>query len=408
MTEAIRVTVTLDEPMAARQARAHFHQDTHDHVPGTVFRGALAAAWIRHHGPPSTDDTEFAEIFEGEGSFGPLHSAASLPVPISVKTHKYEPSKDCKQLWWDRATDGNADICDCCGEKLESSKGVTNGAVARDSRTRASLDTSGVAEDGKLFNQSTLPARTRLHGWVYGPAVRALHLDGEPIDALLLGGGRSVRGRATVDLDTDTEPDPVEQDGTVIVLRLAGPGIFVDGLGMPSECPDTTELAEVLGVDHVDIEDKWTRWEEVGGWHAASGLPKPTERVIAAGSTYRLRCSETASEAARRTLMARGVGLRRREGFGALYRMPEPPRGLPDWKGTVAPLRGHKKFPILIRALRKRTQQVRQGRQDDSIFRQELDPARNSAKIIAALEGLLSVTDADRYNQILDYLEYDQ
>lgn len=324
MTDTARVTVTLTEPVAAaRRLRTDFTQDTHDHIPGTVLRGALAAAWIREHGAPDPDSRDFLDIFEGDGSFGPLHSPESFPVPLSYKQHKYAPGPGCRR-WWDEATEKAPQQC-CCGQDLENGKGEPARNVARVTRARVALTEEGVAVNKQLFTQSSLASDTVLTGWVHGPAVRALRLNGTPVDTLYLGGRRSIQGAATVDVDFAEEPGPVEQieksDGSAdVVLRLLSPGIFVDGFGMPADEPDLREISAVLGVEVRGMARKsWTRWTEVGGWHAASGLPKPTERAVQQGSTYVLHCAEPASESARRTLMARGVGLRRREGFGALY-----------------------------------------------------------------------------------------
>lgn len=404
MSTTAQVTVTLQEPVSiTRQVRSDFRQDTHDHVPGSVLRGALAARWIQHRGEPSTTDSEFTEIFEGGGSFGPLHAHGSLPVPLSVARHKYESGHKCKQLWWDRALGETASRCPDCDQKLEESKGQAKEAPEHAARTRVALDKHGVAQDGDLFVQNTLASTTKLTGWLHGPAVRALHLDGEPIESLLLGAGRSVRGRATVRADIDIDPNPVEQDGNIVVLRLASPGIFVDEFGLPADQPDGAEIAEALGVESAEVERPWTRWTEAGGWHIASGLPKPTERAVERGSTYRIRCSEPATEHARRTLMARGIGLRRREGFGALCRPPARPLGPGALKSTFAPLVGWKLLPWLLDQLRNRVDSLRNGTVDDAKF----DPAlKNLAPEQAtALRNLLDLSDLRTYLDVLDYLE---
>lgn len=404
MSTTAQVTVTLQEPVSTtRQVRSDFRQDTHDHLPGSVLRGALAARWIQHHGEPSTTDSEFAEIFEGGGSFGPLHAHGGLPVPLSVARHKYEPGNDCKQLWWDRALGETASRCPNCDQKLEESKGQAKEAPERTARTRVALDEHGVAQDGNLFVQNTLASTTKLTGWLHGPAVRALHLDGEPIDSLLLGAGRSVRGKATVRAEIDTVPDPVEQDENIVVLRLASPGIFVDEFGLPADRPDGAEIAEVLGIGHAEVETPWTRWTEAGGWHIASGLPKPTERAVERGSTYRIHCSEPASEHARRTLMARGIGLRRREGFGALCSPPARPLGPGVLKSTFAPLLGWNLLPRLLDQLRNRAENLRNGSVDDAKYRAALDKMEPNQA--AAFRKLLDLSDPRTYLDVLDYLE---
>lgn len=325
MSEYARITVTLTQPVAAgRNARADFRQETHNHVPGSVLRGALAAAWIRRRGRGITRSPEFVETFEGTGSFGPLHSEGSLPVPLSVKKHKYASSAGCGSEW-DAAYGEKATTCEACGDPLVFSKGQPRGRVPLEHRTMVALSPEGVALDGQLFSQSTLKEETNLSGWLHGPATHAVFCDGEPIRTLSLGSRRSLRGSVTVHVDTEATPAPIECVGEDIILRLASPAVFCDDFGFPMDRPDLVELSEVLGVAALEVTDAWTRWGEVGGWHAASGLPKPVERAVAAGSTYRVHFAEAPSLESRRALATRGIGLRRREGFGALYVAPPRP-----------------------------------------------------------------------------------
>ncbi|WP_317493492.1 type III-B CRISPR module-associated Cmr3 family protein [Haloechinothrix sp. LS1_15] len=411
------VTVELKEPVAAvRHIRSDFRQDVHEYVPGTVLRGALAAAWIRDNGPPSPEDGEFLSVFEGDGSFGPLHhrNGLSLPVPLSVKVHKYRPREDCTQLWWDEAMGEHDSVCPNCGGRLEHSKGQAMGQVELATRTRVALDEHGVARDGNLFSQNMLPAGMRLTGWLYGPAVRAVTSGTDSPGTVLLGAGRSVRGRADLTIDARHSPEPVEVDNRdgvpVVVLRLSSPGIFVDAYGLPCESPSRDELSEVLGVEVQDVRERerWTRWTEAGGWHAASGLPKPTERAVAPGSTYLVRCAEAPDENALRTLRARGIGLRRREGFGALYRA-EPPRGSNGLHGAVAPLRARSQLLSgLLPRLRERSRNLRYGSQDDTEFARAMDPDVSGEEIARAFRTLLTIADVDRYMDLLMYLESPQ
>lgn len=324
MTEYTRITITLEqEVMAGRNARADFRQDTHQHIPGSVLRGALAAVWIARHGTDVTRTPPFLTAFEGDGSFGPLFSARGRPVPLSVLAHKYDPG-DCPRRWWDRALRGDATHCEHCREPFEASKGKPQGSVDLVTRTTSALDTDGVALDGKLFSHSAIAATTRLSGWVFGDAADGLMLDGEPITTVSLGSRRSLRGRVHLTTSVDT-PEPLERDGSDVILRLASPAVFCDEFGFPADTPDHNELTRALGVNVEPVvpADKWVRWDEVGGWHAASGLPKPAERAVAAGTTYLLRCENPPTDDALRMLHARGIGLRRREGFGALYTTPE-------------------------------------------------------------------------------------
>ncbi|MGP4020998.1 type III-B CRISPR module-associated Cmr3 family protein [Saccharopolyspora sp. 5N708] len=403
MTDTALVTATLAEPVAAvRDLRNDYRQESYDHIPGTVVRGALAATWIRHHRPPKQDDVTFLEIFESDGTFGPLHSHNSLPVPLSVKVHKYRPGATCTQLWWDTATGSKDDFCPSCKQKLEFSKGDPTGQVQRSQRTHVALDEEGVAVDGSLYRQNSIAAGNVFAGWLSGPAVRALTIDGALVDTLIFGGKQSVQGRAEIAVDFAAEPEPVKVDGDTVILYLAAPGVFVDAFGLPSDEPDLCELSGVLGVKALEVTRKRVRWTSVGGWHQASGLPKSTERAVQAGSVYQIRCAEAPAEDARRALMARGVGLRRREGFGALY-LPQEPFTRHRWKGLLAPMRGDwKTFQAQLPLLRARVAALRNGIRDDAPYQERLEVGDRYA---TALRELLSITDPGLVSDLLDDLE---
>ena len=66
------------------------------------------------------------------------------------------------------------------------------------------------------------------------------------------------------------------------------------------------------------VERVWARRERVGGWHAASRLPKPVELAVAAGSVLLLCFDQPPPSDGLLALSGRGIGLRRSEGFGAL------------------------------------------------------------------------------------------
>ena len=92
-------------------------------------------------------------------------------------------------------------------------------------------------------------------------------------------------------------------------------------VGRPRPEPSRTELTRVLGCE-AWVERRWTRWQEAGGWHVASGLPKPAELAVAAGSAFIIRTERTVATADLHRLAHRGVGLRRHEGFGDLAGPP--------------------------------------------------------------------------------------
>lgn len=411
MPATAKITVILEQPVTAGSGpRPDYRNPTHNHIPGAVLRGACAAEWIRRLGPPEFEKphrAQFLEIFEGEGVFGPLYKAGGFPVPISVWHHKYGPTEQCRKLWWDTAHAEKVLTCPECKQRLEQSKGKPRVQAAELRRTRVALDLDGVARDGMLFRTDALAQRQLFTGWISGPAVEAFFPAGQTVEYLRLGGDRSTSGLASVQVDRSAEPELLERvngDDKSVVLRLAAPGIFVDDAGLPTKEPDPAELAEALGVGKAEVADTcWVRWGEVGGWHGASGLPKPTERCVTAGSTYLVRCDVPPKDEALRRLRVRGLGLRRREGFGALCPPITPPVALASLTGLLAALRAENDFADLVRRLRARTTRLEgQGAEDPHLLTRLHQLADRSHK---ALSTLLGTDDVVLYRKALDYLD---
>ncbi|MGH3902436.1 MAG: type III-B CRISPR module-associated Cmr3 family protein [Pseudonocardiaceae bacterium] len=406
MSVTAKVTVTLEQPVhAGTGPLPDYRHPTHHHIPGSVLRGACAAAWIRALGTPEPGTAHrqpFIEAFESDGGFGPLHRAGSLPVPVSVLVHKYQEEQGCQRLWWDRSLGAQDTECPDCSQNLEAAKGEPHERPVRLQRTRAALSTDGVAEDEKLYRKDSLDRRQVFTGWISAGAVGAFEVGGEPLRRLWLGGGRSTGGLARVTVDPDAQPEELETDGSAVILRLASPAIFVDAAGLPTDVPSTAELHRTLGVNVLSVVH-WMRWGEAAGWHAAAGLAKPTERVVAAGSTYRVQCDRPPSSQALRALRVRGVGLRRREGFGALCPPLEPPRPWGYYADVVRPLRELRLVAQLVDRLRARRAVLDSGAADDPFLLQL--PGKLPAEAGAALRLVLGIRYPGEYEQVLDHLD---
>lgn len=238
----------------------------------------------------------------------------------------------------------------------------------------------------------------RFTGWMQGPALRALRIGDEPVDTLFLGGRTKTQGSALLEVDHTSVPEPVEQRGNTVVLRLLGPGAFVDEFGFPSAAPDRQELSEALGVEVRNVKPQ-TRWCQVEGWHIASGLRKPVERAVQAGSTYLVTCAEPASEQARRTLMARGIGLRRREGFGALYTFDRRPLTVHELSEKITVLRDSAELREHLPMLRRRAQRMQQEPVDDTEFHDRISVGDPYAD---ALKTLLDVVSPQLFHEALE------
>jgi CRISPR-associated protein Csx10 len=341
----IRIDVTAQQVIhLGVRPDAGWLTDTHRFVPGSVLRGALAAAWLARNRPPRPDtrnDAEFQRIFEGAVRFGPLYPADDALRPLSIFGCKYPVGRACRDYAHDAAFDDPApETCPRCGiSPTEASKGDIIGAAVAE-HTRVELDDSECAKEGQLFTRRALKAQSRLTGLVDGSPDGDLAwlLDGQlPVR---LGGRRSTAGLAL--LSARAEPPPTSftgwlSDARRLVVRLLSPGIFVDGLGQPAWLPDTGAIGELLGVE-VALDAAFARPTMVTGWHAVSNLPKPRDFAVAAGTVYVLRFDGNLPDhTALSRLWRAGLGLRRAEGNGWI--------SLQRWSPPAAPPRRSRPVP---------------------------------------------------------------
>lgn len=322
------LTLTLRQPaQLGDRPRDDFVLATMDYLPGAVVRGAFAAAWISANGEPAgSGRAAFLRLFEGGVRYGALLPLGTEADSLAVVRHKYEPADTCQVVDYDRAAgDVPPPRCPDCDSPLEPARpglfaGPPERAPTARRRTSVAIGASGVARRGQLFTRETLPPGECFTGTLVAddPDDLALLQD---LGRVRVGGRRTTHGHADVAIDERQPPGPQQLDGTTLVLRLRTPGIFTDDLGRPSPQPGAAELAAVLGPG-ARVERRWTRWQESGGWHVASGLPKPAELAVAAGSTFIIRTEREVAPAALHILSRRGVGLRRHEGFGDLAGPP--------------------------------------------------------------------------------------
>lgn len=320
------LVLTLRQPaQLGSRARRDNVLGTLEHIPGSVVRGALAAAWLARHGasrPGTPEREEFLALFEGGVRYGALLRDGTEFMSLAVAGHKYDPEPGCRVVDYDRAMGDEPPLhCPDCGSPLEQRRGLTGERDAPRRRTSVAISPAGTAEDGALFTRETLGAGQVFRGTVTAADDALLSiLDG--LGPVRVGGRRTTHGLADVAVTAGAAlPLPQRRPDGMLVVRLRSPGIFTDSRGRPSRDPSGEELTEALGTG-ARVVQRWTRWEQAGGWHAASGLPKQQELAVAAGSTYIISAERAVADAALTRLADRGLGLRRHEGFGDLAPPP--------------------------------------------------------------------------------------
>ena len=331
MNETSELTLTLSQPaQLGDRARKNFVLSTMEHVSGAVVRGAFAAAWLARNGPskPGTPEREqFLDLFEGGVRFGPLLRAGTEFMSLAVVGHKYDPTDACVIVDYDRAMtdDDPPPYCPECDSPLEQQRGLHGDRPSLVRRTSVAIGESGTAIPGQLFTRELLQAGQAFRGTLTATLSQRAVLTS--LGPVRIGGRRTTHGLAQVAIrDRGTPPTAQRRTDGDLVIRLRSPGIFTDDYGRPAREPSPHNLERALGVP-ARVVRSWTRWEQSGGWHAASGLPKHQELIVSAGSTFRIHPERPVNDAALRTIASKGLGLRRHEGYGDLAPPPVLRRG---------------------------------------------------------------------------------
>lgn len=306
---------------------------TERHVPGWVLRVALAAAWITANGVPSRSNSkreEFLHLFEnGSVRYPPLY-AGRPPSSLGTLKHKYpladsecgdrDLAKEFLATSPNQTNSGeNTDRCPTCGDTMVQRRGLPDATYVTVRRhTSTQVTDAGVAQEGVIYSRDSIVPKHTFSA--------QLIADQSLLDVLVQLGRVQFGGRKTSHGLADLEFGPEQGDpdghplveGDLLVLRLSSPAVFVTSDGRPSLVPESAQLQRILGVSSATILRSWARWGTVGGWHAASKLPKPVETVAVAGSTYVVKLGEVPTVERLITLQRVGLGIRRHEGFGHL------------------------------------------------------------------------------------------
>jgi len=233
VSEISELTLTLSQPAQfGDRAHKNFVLATMEHVPGSVVRGAFAAAWLARYGPSKSGTTErdqFLDLFEGCVRFGPLLREGTEFMSLAVVGHKYDPTDACAVVDYDRATTDNdpPPYCPDCGSPLEQRRGLHGERPAPVRRTSVAIGESGTAIPGQLFTRELLRAGQAFRGTL--TATSDLQAVLTSLGPVRIGGRRTTHGLAQVTIRDGGAPPTAERrpDGDLVV-RLRSPGIFTD------------------------------------------------------------------------------------------------------------------------------------------------------------------------------------
>lgn len=395
------------------KVRSDMLNHTEDHVPGWTVRGAFAAAWIARHGQPTSKGGRelFEELFEGGVRFGPAF-VGRPPRSMAIVRHKYADQAECDVAEIDRVvTPSIGSGCPRCGQAWEPVRGLEDRPEVH-RHTSVHVDHGDQAVEGQLFHREAMSKGQSLVGLVSGDERLLNEL--AYVTSVFIGGRKTTHGLATATIRPTAGRLNGEyaQDG--FVIRLASPAVFVDDAGRPSLTPNLGELAAFLEAQVV-VQRYWARWDHVGGWHAASGLPKPTEVVAAAGSTYVIarQDGKKVDRGALTALLERGIGLRRHEGFGHIGASTSVRRSQRDQHAFDEEVRHtardsihvHRR-PEILRALRELVDGVAGAKERALARAKEADAVeRDIIPFVTSQTSRLASKDRELLRAVLDAVE---
>jgi CRISPR-associated protein Csx10 len=365
-----RVYAEAETPAAISVRRATGNDlDTQRFIPGTVIRGALAAAYLEESGGP---DAGFAALFLNRMvRYGDLRIGDARPWPLSTRQCSARPDEHAKIDNLLREGAGRASPRECpvvvgkdgekvlrCKWKFEPPKGYyrykqvdenspfqyCREEVRSHRLAHSQIDPEFLkARPGQFHSSQLLEPKQTFQGFFHArdlgeETLKALISEGRTVH---VGRGRS-RGQGRVRLSIYQETGRsvermIEKIRTLneAASRFAefqGKVVFSCTLDSATLVYDRWLLSRSF-LDATDLLDEPTgytlassfrRVADLSGWHAKGGLPKAETKVIAAGSCFLFQRDAPANREVEYEKLARafvnleerGIGERLDEGLG--------------------------------------------------------------------------------------------
>jgi CRISPR-associated protein Csx10 len=364
------VTATVvDEICIAERHGAGNEYLSLDHIPGTVWWGAIASLTGIKRG--ETPPEQFRRVFySNEVIFTNLYpverAVRAHPVPLSARTQKSAPGfryNDMEPLFRDFAQDSQIQMRYPDGVKdwllsgippqyqpdsepmsgwyagdPPDCKSVSVKMVLRGHNDRAWR--SGTTREGRLFARQNIARGQKFQG-----ALRALTQEGEQALTQLVkncldnGSCEIPIGRQPgclwIELEDRGGTPPYWQqhdlqidgeDSSILTVTLLSDALLLDHWLRPLPLLSAEDVASALNLNSNSVEllYHFSALREVSGWNSAHSRPRETELAVAAGSAfcYLVNWPPKMSVDKRRSCLSawqqRGVGLRTAEGFGEI------------------------------------------------------------------------------------------
>ena len=361
----LEVSLTTEAPLTISRWRATGNElETLRHVPGTAWRGALAADMVRERKLKDKAhlDSRFHALFlESKVQFGDLRPGGAAPWPLSARECSRNRAHGIHDLLV-RSALGDPLPLECtfgsagqaCKSKLALPPGFfvwKQGALAMPEVSQPEVRISAhtaidgavlLPRPGQFFSSEMVEGGTRFEGevWLKDPA---LQTEFDKPRLLTIGRGATRgQGLATLEARPPLASEAnlrerlaqlnrrFEQEGLVAFTctLLSACLVFDDWLCARSYLM-SADIAEAAGAPPTELEGyRLTAWfsrlTTIGGWNARAGLPKGDIHALAPGSAFLFtrsvvpgeRDSEMDRLAGLLAACETGIGERWEEGFG--------------------------------------------------------------------------------------------
>ncbi|HLJ26492.1 MAG TPA: hypothetical protein VKY85_07265 [Candidatus Angelobacter sp.] len=363
-----RVWLTTEAPLAIARNRATGSQlETVRHIPGTSWRGSLAAAMIaaRDLKEDAHLDPEFKTLFlASRVRFGDLRYGSDVPFPLSGRVcshhrdHRMQDLLLCRQLGEPLPrTCGAATAGGPCSSKtrpLSGSFRIERGlAKPREPNLRVLAHTAISNEslrvrEGQFHSSTVIERGTRFIGEAWSldeQAGVALEKMCQDMLEIVVGRG-STRGQGLARLQLERLPEkdvpelaeklrklnaPFEEKGKLaFTVTFNSPCMVYDEWNFARPYIESGDLDQAAGstaaapFSSYHLVDWFSRLITIEGWNAQAGLPKTAVSAIAPGSAFLFMAevhreqyqAEIERLANLLSACAAGIGERWEEGFG--------------------------------------------------------------------------------------------
>lgn len=359
----LKYILDLDQPLlAAGRVGDPNSNPSLDFIPGSLLRGLFIHRYCAQAGQSEITHDPLARALFFDGAVRYLHAhpadpdgARTLPTPRTLLKAKHTaPNNNGKWTLYNCAHPSFSAPGDQQLEREEQPFIMLNddGNSATLYAPRRTLSVHmqrdrrmgrATAENGAVFQYQALAAGQRFIGLIVvddDPAAanrvtKLKELAADPVG--WLGGSRSAGyGRVRLSLADTTAPEVPrtdededdEDDKGQVTLTLLSDTVLIDSEGHALAWADPNRLPAALGAalqeasgSPVSIATNDIDWERssvgrvlLGGYNSTWRLPLPPAPALAAGSVLVLRKRLPAP--VRSAILARGIGLRRVEGYG--------------------------------------------------------------------------------------------